>query len=101
MSSKLRLSASVDREVLTGIAFVRHVYSRDEFPGDRLTEALSNITHRQLKVRAAAMRETQKGTLPTGNVLPKSGATKKDPVKKVDPPKDDPKTIKKGTPNLF
>ena len=44
---------------------------------------------------------TQKGTLPTGNVLPKSGATKKDPVKKDPPKKDDPKPIKKGTPNLF
>jgi OmpA-OmpF porin, OOP family len=45
---------------------------------------------------------TQKeGTLPNGAVLPKSGATKKDPAKKVEPPKEDPKTIKKGTPNLF
>lgn len=44
---------------------------------------------------------TQQGALPNGSVLPKSGATKKDPAKKDPPKKVDPKPIKKGTPNLF
>jgi hypothetical protein len=55
---------SFERDIITGVGNVLHVYTRDELPFDRLIEGLSVALPRQIKARARARREVQKGTIP-------------------------------------
>jgi hypothetical protein len=55
---------ALDGELIHGTAMVLHYYTRDEVELQRLVEQLQTIPPRQVKARAVALREAQKGTMP-------------------------------------
>lgn len=55
---------ALDGAQIHGVALVLHHYDRDELDVDRLVTQLQGIPPRQVKARAVALREAQKGVLP-------------------------------------
>lgn len=55
---------ALDGAIIHGVANVLHHYKRDELDVDRLVTQMQAIPPRQVKARAMALREAQKGTQP-------------------------------------